>query len=273
MNNFRKLLSVLVLAIIAFAFSSCRKDSIEVVNNNLWFEADGGTQTLEIVANCSWNISKDGDADWFTITPTSSQDGQGVLTITVEPLTIEDEGYRRSSFTILSPKGGAQVVIFISQGQVEFKSIYNLVFGLKKEQQWKTDFYGVMIDDEYQCWEFDPFDTTTGFMMYFFENGTGVQVDCYRQDTAVYYMFDYNYNIADRELEYWFEKVDGSIEHYNTTIITATPELFRFEQEYEPHYWERSDMKKIGSIDPGEKASILTRAMKQRKESGPIFQF
>ena len=273
MNNLRKLLPILLFALVAFANTSCKKDSIEVTSNNLWFDADGGTQTIEIIANCNWNITKNDDVDWLTVTPTSSKDGQNVVTITVTPLSVEDEGYRRSSITVLSPRGGAQVVVLISQGQVEFNSIYNLVFGLKKEEQWKTDFYGVMIEDEYNSWEFDPYDTTTGFMMYFFENGVGVQVDCYHQDTAVYYMFDYTYNIGQRKLEYTFEKVDGTTEHYNTTIITATPELFRFEQEYEPHYWERSDMKKIGTIDPGKKASVLTRAMKQRKESGPIFQF
>ena len=272
MNNLRKLFPVIILAFVALAASSCKKDKIEVSEHNLWFDANGGTKTVEITATYGWRIQENNDFNWFTVTPTSSDDSRSTLTITVEPLNAEAEGYRNGHITILSPKGGAQIVLLIAQGDVEFRSIYNLVFGVTKEEQWNTDYFGLLIDDSYKCVEFDPYDTTTGFRMYFFENGTGVQEDRYNQDTAIYYLFDYNYNIDSRSLFISFDLADGSTEHYNPTVITATPELFRFEHEYKAHFWERSDMRKIGTIDPGKKALMMNRAVKKRKEAGPVFR-
>ena len=271
MNNLRKLLPVLLLAFVAIAVSGCKKDKIEVSQHNLWFEADGGSQTIEVTATYGWRIQENSDFDWFTVTPTSSDENHSTITINVEPLDAAAEGYRNGHISILSPKGGAQIVVLISQGEVEFSSIYNLVFGVTKEEQWNTDYFGLMIEDSYKCFEFDPYDTTTGFWMYFFEDSTGVQVDRYRFDTTEYFRFYYTYDIATRKLEYSFQLEDGTIEYYNPTIITATPEFFRFEHEYKPNYWERSDMKKIGTIDPAKKAALLNRAVKKRKEAGPVF--
>ena len=271
MNNLRKFLPILLLAFVAFAASSCKKDKIEVSQHNLWFGAQGGSQTIKVDATYGWRIQENSDFDWFTVTPTSSDENHSTITINVEPLDAEAEGYRNGHISILSPKGGAQIVVLISQGEVEFSSIYNLVFGVTKEEQWNTDYFGLMIEDSYKCFEFDPYDTTTGFWMYFFEDSTGVQVDRYRFDTTVYFRFYYTYDIATRKLECSFQLEDGTIEYYNPTIITATPEFFRFEHEYKPNYWERSDMKKIGTIDPAKKAALLNRAVKKRKEAGPVF--
>ena len=272
MNKLRKLLPILLFAFVALIASSCKKEKIEVSESNLWFKAQGGSQTIEVDATHGWKIQENSDFDWFTVTPMNSDESHSTITINVEPLDAEAEGYRNGHISILSPKGGAQIVVLISQGDVEFIDIYNLVFGLMKEEQWNTDFYGLMIEDSYKCVEFNPYDTTTGFWMYFFEEGKGVQVDRYNQDTAVYYLFDYTYNTGDRKLDITFELVDGSHESYSPTVITATSELFRFEHEYKPHFWERSDMKKIGTIDPVEKASMLNRAVKKRKEAGPVFR-
>ena len=276
MSSLKKLLPILLFTCVAFAASSCKKDKIEVSEHDLWFEADGGTKTINVTATYGWRVQNDDEADWFTVTPSSTDESQSTITINVEPLDAAAEGFRRGSISILSPKGGAQIVVHISQGDVEFKDIYNLVFGVTKEERWNTDYYGLMIEDSYKCFEFDPCDTTTGFWLYFFENGIGVQVDrcndTVSSNKVIYYMFSYTYDIASRKLEYSFQLVDGTIEHYNLTIITATPELFRFEQEYEPHFWERSDMKKIGTIDPDQKALMLNRAVKKRKEAGPVFR-
>ena len=271
MNNLRKLLPILLLVFVAIATTSCKKEKIEVSQHNLWFEADGGSQTIEVTATYGWRIQNNDGADWFTVTPMSSDESQSTITINVEPLDAEADGYRNGHISILSPKGGAQIVVLISQGEVEFSSIYNLVFGVTKEEQWNTDYFGLMIEDSYKCFEFDPYDTTTGFWMYFFEDSTGVQVDRYRFDTTEYFRFYYTYDIATRKLEYSFQLEDGTIEYYNPTIITATPDLFRFEHEYKPNFWERSDMKKIGTIDPAKKAALLNRAVKKRKEAGPVF--
>ena len=262
---------IFLFVFVAFAASSCKEDKIEVSEHDLWFESDGGSKTLEIRSTYGWEVAKNDDVDWYDVSPMNSKNGNAVLTITVKPLDAAAQGYRNSSFSILSPKGGAQIVVLISQGEVEFSSIYNLVFGVTKEEQWNTDYFGLMIEDSYKCFEFDPYDTTTGFWMYFFEDSTGVQVDRYRFDTAVYFRFNYTYDIATRKLEYSFQLEDGTIEYYNPTIITATPDLFRFEHEYKPNYWERSDMKKIGTIDPAKKAALLNRAVKKRKEAGPVF--
>ena len=273
MNKLRKFLPLILLTWVAFAATSCKKDKIEVSESDLWFNAAGGSRTIEITANNGWKIVKNDDADWFTVSSTSSEESLSEVTFTVEPLDAEAEGYRSGSVSILSPKGGAQIVVFVSQGDVEFTSIYNLIFGLTKEEQWNTDYFGLMIEDSYQCVEFNPYDTTSGFMMYFFEDGIGVQVDRYNQDTAIYYAFDYTYDIANRKLDISFELVDGSHENYSPTVITATSELFRFEHEYKSHFWERSDMKKIGTITPAQKASMISRSVKKRKEAGPIFRF
>lgn len=272
MRKLRKLLPI-ILAFVAIVASSCVKDKIEVSEHNVWFGVDGGTKTLEISSTFGWRIAENTTDDWFTVTPSGSSDGNATVTITAQPLDAAAEGFRRGSITFLSPRGGAQIVVIISQGDVEFSSIYNLVFGLMKEEQWNTDYYGLLIEDSYKCVEFDPYDTTGGFMMYFLEDGVGVQVDRYNQDTAVYYRFDYTYNIADRKLDIRFELADGSHEIYSPTVITATTELFRFEHEYKAHYWERSDMRKIGVIDPAKKAMMLNRAVKKRKEAGPVFPF
>ena len=272
MNNLRKLLPIFLLVFIALVASSCKKEKIEVNENNLWFDSSGGTKTIEVTSTYGWRIQENSDFDWFTVTPMSSDESHSTITINVEPLDAEAEGYRNGHISILSPKGGAQIVVLISQGDVEFDIIYNLVFGVKKEEQWNTDFYGLMIEDSYKCVEFNPYDTTNGFMMYFFEEGKGVQVDRYNQDTAVYYLFDYTYNNESRKLDISFELVDGSHESYSPTVITATYELFRFEHEYKPNFWERSDMKKIGTINPIQKASMLNRAVKKRKEAGPVFR-
>lgn len=276
MNKLRKLLPIILLAVVAVVTPGCKKEKIEVSEHNLWFSADGGTKTIEITSTNGWKIQENTIDSWFTVTPTNSEDSKSNATITVQPLDAAAQGFRRGYITFLSPKGGAQIVVIVSQGDVEFSSIYNLVFGLKKEEQWNTDYYGQVIEDSYNCVELDPFDTAHGFQMYFFEEGIGVQVDRYNQDTAIYYLFDYTFNIDSRKLDISFELADGSQEVYSPTVITATYELFRFEHEYKSHFWERSDMKKIGVIEPIEpekKSMMLNRAVKKRKEAGPIFPF
>ena len=107
-------------------------------------------------------------------------------------------------------------------------------------------------------------------MMYFFEDGTGVQRD-HHEDTAVYYLFTYDYNAANRNLHIEFETIsDTLVENYDASVLTASEELFRFFHEYKPNWWERADMRKIGTITPGEK-SLLKCAAKKRKEADGIF--
>ena len=263
---------IFLLVFVAFAASSCKKEKIKISNMDVWFSPEGGVQTIQITSMYGWKIAKNDDAEWFTVSPLNAEASDSILTIVANPLDASASGYRSSSISVLSPKGGVKLDIQISQGEVEFRNIFNMVFGVKKEEQWNTDYFGNIIEDSYKCVEFNPNDTTTGFWMYFFEDSTGVQVDRYHQDTAIYYLFNYVYDIAERRLDISFESVDGSPESYSPSVVVATPEVFCFEHEYKPHFWERSNMKKIGTIDPGKKVMMRNRAIKKRKGNGPIFR-
>jgi hypothetical protein len=54
-------------------------------------------------------------------------------------------------------------------------------------------------------------------------------------------------------------------------VLCASDSLYRIFHEYKPNFWERADMRKVGTITPGEK-SMLMRAVKSRKGNGGIFK-
>ena len=192
----------------------------------------------------------------------------GGLAISVQHY--EGSDYRSSSFTITSEHGFTTAKVFLSQNKLEFDEIFNMVFGVSKLERWNTDYFGQMIEDSYKHWEFNPYDTTTGYMMYFFEDGHGVQRD-HHNDSVVYYTFTYDYNAANRSLYIEFDLVSDSLENYSVNVLTASEELFRFHHEYKPNFWERADMRKVGTITPGEK-SLLMRAAKKRHGVEGVFQ-
>ena len=138
-------------------------------------------------------------------------------------------------------------------------------------EHWNTDYYGQIIEDTYKHRTYNPYDTATGYTMYFLENGTGVQMD-HHNDTAVYYAFSYVYNPVNQILHIEFETVDDAPENYDPQVLTASDSLFRFIHEYKDHWWERADMRKIGTINPDAKAVLKHKAIK-RKGDEPIFQF
>ena len=61
------------------------------------------------------------------------------------------------------------------------------------------------------------------------------------------------------------------MESYDASVLTASEALFRFMHEYKPNWWERADMRKIGTITPREK-SLVMRAATKRKGNEGIFQ-
>ena len=61
MNKLRKFLPLILLTWVAFAATSCKKDKIEVSESDLWFNAAGGSRTIEITANNGWKIVKNDD--------------------------------------------------------------------------------------------------------------------------------------------------------------------------------------------------------------------
>ena len=246
--------------------TSCFKEySIRVSTNNLWFDTLVSTKTLDITANCKWTITKNGNADWYSVDLMSGQN-DATLTITVNAMN--DVDYRSSSFVISSPRGRVCRTVFVSQNKVEVYSMVNKVFGCAFREKWNTDANGQMIEDSYKTYEYDPFDTTAGYQMYFYENGQGMQRDSHT-DSVVYYPFTYVYNPINQTLHFEFAVAD-SIESYNVFVLTASDSLYRFEHQYQPHWFERASMRKIGTIYPSEKAFLQQKATK-RKKSEPIF--
>jgi hypothetical protein len=147
------------------------------------------------------------------------------------------------------------------------------VFGLTCLEHWNTDYYGQIIEDEYKLDEYDPYDSTRGQRMYFLENGQGIQRRVReRDDSVLYYPFEYNYNSDSSIFHIVFQLEDGSLEPYNPEVLCASDSLYRIFHEYKPHWWERADMRKIGTIAPEEK-SLLMRAVNNRKSGNGIFQY
>ena len=260
---------VAMLLIAAAGFTGCVKTyKIQVPTNNVWFGLEAGSQDFEFTANCEWTITKNDDADWYTISQMSGKN-DATLTITVEAM--ENSDFRGASFVINSPGGHVHRTIFISQNKLDFDGLYNKVFGVSRVEHWNTDYFGQMIEDSYRDSMYDPYDTATGYTMYFLADGTGVQMD-HHKDTAVYYAFTYEYNPINQILHIEFETIDDSHEDYDPQVLTASDSLFRFIHEYKDHWWERADMRKIGTINPDAKALLKHKAVK-RKGDEPIFQF
>lgn len=261
----RNLVLLLTLCVMtAMALVSCLKeDKVQVSTQNLWFGLGSETQTIKITANCNWTITKNDDADWYTIDMMGGKN-DAILTIKVEAF---EGDYRGSSFVIASPGEHVRRTIFVTQNKLDFDGMVNKIFGVMELEHWNTDYYGQIIEDSYKHYEFDPYDTTMGYLMYFLENGQGVQRDHHR-DSAVYYAFTYEYNPVDQILHIEFETVDDSPENYDTQVLTASDSLYRFIHEYKPNWWERADMRKVGVYNPEGKADLGLKAIKRKKGEG-----
>lgn len=258
-----------MLVIAAAGLMGCGKThELRVSTQNLWFGLEAGSQTLDITANCDWTITKNDNADWYTISPLEGKKDASIL-ITVEAM--EDGDFRGASFVIKSPGGHIRRTVFVSQNKLDFDGMVNKVFGVMTVEHWNTDYYGMMIEDSYKAGVYDPYDTTTGYLMYFGENGKGVQRD-HHTDTVALWAFDYEFDVINQILHISFETVDGSPESYSPDVLTASDSLYRIFHEYKPNFWERADMRKVGTIVPGEKDELWQKARK-RKAGEPIFQF
>lgn len=261
------LLTAIIVMVTAVGFTSCKKTpSIIVSTQNVWFDTEAGTQKIEIQANCDWSAYKNEHADWYEITPAEgNKDG----TITIMVKAMNDADYRGSSFMVVAPGGGLRRTVFVSQNKIDFEGLYNKIYSVMSLEHWNTDYYDQIVEDSYQHDVFNPYDTAQGYQMYFFDNGKGAQKD---NVNGVWFSFDYEFNPVTNNLFISFETVDGSPDDYHPEVLTASDSLFRFIHEYKPHWWERADMRKIGTIDPLDRAAIQQKTIK-RKERGPIFQF
>lgn len=271
MKNSIKTIVMALFAITFLSLAGCHRDeNITVSHDTLWFSTEASSQTIEITTDCSWSIEKNDNAQWYTVSPMSGEKSKNGTTITISVQEYQGEDYRAASFTIKSPKGKGNVTVNISQNVVKFTDIINTVYGVKKVEHWNTDYAGNMIEDSYVVADFNPHDTTTGFTMYFADDGMGIQEDRYHNPT-VYYMFHYNYNPNTRNLHIEFELVDSTqTESYDANVLTATEGMFRFQHEYKTNFWERAEMTKIGTMNSKAKEAIM-RATAKRKENGPIF--
>ena len=265
-----KLLFAMAFLVMAAVFTSCNKDySIIVSTQDLRFGLGAETQKFVVRANCKWTITKKDNADWYTISPMSGKANDSIVTVTVNDYSGGD--FRGSWLEVSSPGGHVHRSVMVSQNKLDFDGLINKVFGLAELEHWVTDYYGQIIEDEYHHWEYDPYDTTKGQLMYFFENGTGIQRRVRESvDTVVYYSFEYSYDPDSSIFHIVFQLEDGGEEPYNPQVLCASDSLYRVFHEYKPHWFERADMRKVGTIHPGEKA-ILQQKLSKRTKGQPIF--
>ena len=266
MKTHKKYLVLTIMALLGLA--SCVQDySILVSSQDLRFGLQPDSQTITLTANCKWTITKNDDADWYTISPMSGRAKDSIITVTVSDYS--DGDFRGSSFVINSPGGHVYRTVFVSQNKMDFYGMVNKVYGVMSREKWVTDFDGQIIEDEYKHWEYNPYDTTRGYLMYFFEDGAGVQRD-HHTDTGAWGPFSYRFVPDSHILHIDFEPIDDAPESYAPDVLTASDSLYRFIHEYKPHWWERVDMRKVGTIFPGE-ASMLRHKVSKRNGGESIF--
>ena len=259
-----------LVVVMSLCLFGCVEDySVLVSSQDLRFGLAPETQTFVVTANCKWSVIKNDDADWYTITPMSGRANDSIVTVTVKDYSHGD--FRGSSFVVSSQGGHVRRTVFVSQNKIDFDMV-NKVFGLTTLEHWNTDFWGQIIEDEYNLYEYDPYDTTRGQRMYFFENGQGIQRRVRELDDSVfYYLFEYDYDSDSSIFHIVFHLEDGELEPYDPEVLCASDSLYRIFHEYKPNWWERADMRKVGTITPGEK-SMLMRAVNHHKGNGGIFK-
>lgn len=265
-----RILALAIVALTAISLTSCvKKDSVLVSSQDLWFNLEESTQTIVVTANCKWTVTKNDDADWYTITPMSGSAEDSIVTVTVN--AYPDGDFRGSSFVVTSPGGHIRRTVFVSQNKLDFDGIVNKIFAVTEHELWNTDYFGQIIEDSYRHYEFDPYDTTQGYLMYFLEDGIGYQRDRFL-DHAIYYSFNYEYTPYNNNLFIEFETVNGAPESYNAQVLCASDSLYRIMHEYKPNFWERADHRKIGTITPEEKAFLKQKTVKRKQEREGIYQ-
>lgn len=263
------LIVIAALLLMGAGLTSCNPDySIWVSSQDLRFGLEEETQTLIIRANCKWTITKEGDEDWYTVSPMSGKASDSIVTVTVKNYVNGD--YRGAKFTVNSPRNRVSSMVFVSQNKIDFYSIINKVFGATDIEHWNTDYYNQIIEDTYNHWEYDPYDTTRGQLMYYFEDGKGIQRNRVIEDYPVYFPFEYEYDPDNNILHIEFELEEGGVEAYNWEVHCATDSLYRVYHEYKSHWFERAEMRKVDIIHPGEKDRLLHKATK-RKRGEPVF--
>lgn len=276
----KNLVTLAVTFMSVLFFSSCfRSEHIDVSNDQLSFLWTESAQNVSVKANCSWSVENVNNADWFTIEPTSGRK-DGAFSVKVSKNDgIQD---REAMIKIVSKKGKAvksirvlQTTSLVTEG-VDFSNFVNSYWGLKREEQWNTDFHGDLIPDTYRLWEFNPNDTTTGIMMYFVYSDSlgyvGFQRDN-RGDSVLYNRFNYSIDSIKNQVFLSFDLVDTTqVEEYSIDVQALNASIFKFWHEYKPHFFERSEMSCMGTIDPEKRSFILPKAVGVKPSDSPIFE-
>ena len=168
--------TIILLALVAIALTSlvsCEEEHIWVSKQEIWFPEQASSDTIIVRANCKWNITRSNDADWYEISPMSGRASDSILIVSVKPY--DGETFRSATFTVDSRHGHVRRSMFLSQNILEIQSLTNCVFGLSRLTHWNTDYYDQIIEDTYKDSTYNPYDTTRGQLMYFLENGKGIQ--------------------------------------------------------------------------------------------------
>lgn len=263
-----KFLALAALLGIAAVFTGCYKEyKIIVSSQDLHFGLEAGSDTLIIKANCKWTITKNDDADWYTLSTMSGKENDSIVIVTVNDYSNGD--YRGASFVVNSPGGHVYRTIFVSQNKMDFYGMINKVYGVKRVEHWNTDFFGMMVEDTYQDSSYDPYDTTTGYLMYFLEDSIGYQRD-HHTDTVAWWGFKYSFDPDSCILHIEFHLADGGLDHYDPEVLCASDSLYRVFHEFKPNFWERAEMRKVATVIPGTKEELSRKAAK-RKAGQPLF--
>lgn len=76
-----------LLALCLFVFAACEPDPVLSLDKEvIEFDAAGGSQTVAVSANNTWNTLSDEDEAFYSISP-SAGEGNGYITVTVKPNT------------------------------------------------------------------------------------------------------------------------------------------------------------------------------------------
>ena len=74
-----------LLAAGLFLLASCDPNPVLSLNpETLTFSAEGGSESIAVTANNSWNILLENSEDFFTVSPLSGT-GDGYITVTAQP--------------------------------------------------------------------------------------------------------------------------------------------------------------------------------------------
>lgn len=262
------LLTVLTLfVLIAITASSCgKREVITVTKDILSFSAAGGTDHIQISANCGWSIVKDESVDWFSITPTEGENN-GLITITVN--NYEESPDREALFTIKSASGKKSKTIVVHQNEIEITNITDCVWFVSFYERWNTDYYQNFIEDSYEYWSYNQGDNERNIFFYFMPDSTGYQIQTQNQDT-IFYLFDYIFYPLGDSLYINFASDDELVDDYHSTIDALNDDTFIFSDEWKPNFFEKITMIKFVGASKLPYVKINPYKISKKKSHGPL---